>query len=423
MNHPAVKNENEIGIAEQYRKVRAFTDRIVEPLSPEDCMVQSMDDVSPMRWHIAHTTWFFETFVLKKYSDYADYDPQFNYLFNSYYNTIGKQFPRPQRGFISRPGLNEIKQYRAHVDDCMQRFLQSGNYDKNVLQTIEVGLHHEQQHQELMLTDIKHVLSCNPMLPKYCEAPFDRDGESSDDWIAVDEGMHSIGYEGEGFSFDNEAPVHQVFLNEFSIAKQLVTCGEYLKFVEDGGYQRPDHWLAHGWSTVNESGWDAPQYWVQRDDGWYQFTLAGLQPINPDWPVCHVSYLEADAYARWCGHRLPTEFEWESACGLGNEPGIALDSEPFADVLTDSGLAIHPTRSPHGMLGGLWQWTSSSYSAYPGYRPPAGAIGEYNGKFMCNQYVLRGGSVATSSDHIRGTYRNFFPAHSRWQFFGIRLAK
>ena len=196
-----------------------------------------------------------------------------------------------------------------------------------------------------------------------------------------------------------------------------------MKFVEDGGYQRPDHWLAHGWSTVNESGWDAPQYWVQRDGGWYQFTLAGLQPINPDWPVCHVSYLEADAYARWAGHRLPTEFEWESACGLGNEAGIALDSEPFADVLTDSGLAIHPTRSPEGMLGGLWQWTSSSYSAYPGYRPPAGAIGEYNGKFMCNQYVLRGGSVATSSDHIRGTYRNFFPAHSRWQFFGIRLAK
>ena len=419
MNHATTFDET--SIAGQFRKVRAFTDRIVEPLSPEDCMVQSMDDVSPARWHIAHTTWFFETFVLKDHSDYVDYDPQFNYLFNSYYNTIGKQFPRPQRGFISRPGLSEIKQYRAHVDESLQRFLQKGNYDANVLRTIEVGLHHEQQHQELMLTDIKHVLSCNPTLPKYSDVPFDRDGVVENDWEAIDEGLHSIGYDGDGFSFDNESPVHQVFLPAGKISKQLVTCGEYLKFIEDGGYQRPNHWLAAGWSTVNESGWDAPLYWVKRDDGWYQFTLGGLQPVNPNWPVSHVSYYEADAFARWAGCRLPTEFEWEVASNKFAE--TSLDNEPFADVLSDGGLTIHPTRSPQSMMGGLWQWTSSNYGAYPGYKPPEGAIGEYNGKFMCNQYVLRGGSVATSSDHIRNTYRNFFPAHSRWQFFGIRLAK
>ena len=412
----------ETNIVRQYRDVRAFTDRIVEPLSPEDCMVQSMDDVSPIRWHIAHTTWFFETFVLKPYSDYQEFDPQFNYLFNSYYNSVGKQFPRPQRGFISRPGLQQIKEYRAHVDQCMERFLASGSLDQNILPTIEVGLNHEQQHQELMLTDIKHVLSCNPTMPEYSTDPFDRDDGGDKGWIDLDEGIYPIGHECSGFSFDNEGPSHQVFLNDFSISKQLVTCGEYLKFIQDGGYQRPDHWLSLGWSTVIDNGWDAPLYWVQRDGEWYQFTLAGLVPINPDWPVCHVSYFEADAYARWNGLRLPTEFEWEAACRQWSDQTM-LNSEPFADVLAASGLAIHPTRSPQGILGGLWQWTSSSYAAYPGYRPAAGAIGEYNGKFMCNQYVLRGGSVATSSNHIRNTYRNFFPAQSRWQFFGIRLAR
>ena len=411
----------ETSIRQKYCQIREFSDKIVEPLSPEDCMVQSMDDVSPARWHIAHTTWFFETFVLKPHTEYQEFDPQFNYLFNSYYNTIGKQFPRPQRGFISRPGLQEIKNYRAHVDQHMQQFLDSGDYDEEVLKTIDVGLNHEQQHQELMLTDIKHVLSCNPTMPQYVDEPFDRDGRLDQDWIGLDEGIYNIGYSGDDFCFDNEAPGHQVFLNDCSISNQLVSCGEYLKFIEDGGYQRPEHWLSLGWSTVNEHGWDAPLYWVRHEDGWYQFTLAGLQPVNPDWPVCHVSYFEADAYARWSGYRLPTEFEWEAASQ--QTPPVSLQTEPFADVLSSSQRVIHPTRSPAGMLGGLWQWTCSSYGAYPGYRPPAGAIGEYNGKFMCNQYVLRGGSVATSSDHIRSTYRNFFPAHSRWQFFGIRLAK
>lgn len=405
----------------EYQSVRAFTDKIIEPLSAEDCMVQSMDDVSPARWHIAHTTWFFETFVLKATGKYEEYDPQFNYLFNSYYNSIGKQFPRPQRGFISRPGLDEIKAYRHHVDCQMEQGFANGVFDSKLERVIEVGLHHEQQHQELMLTDIKHVLSCNPTMPKYMDAPFDTTNNRAQTWIEIDEGLHSIGHQETGFSFDNESPRHQVFLNNAKVSGELVTCGEYLEFINDGGYQRPEHWLAMGWSAVNDKGWDAPMYWVNQNGTWYQFTLSGLHPIDMDWPVCHVSYFEADAFARWSGHRLPTEFEWEAASY--RSPQQDLTDAPFADRLIAAGNSIHPTRSPTGMLGSLWQWTSSSYAAYPGYRPPAGAIGEYNGKFMCNQYVLRGGSVATSSNHIRSTYRNFFPPDARWQFFGIRLAK
>lgn len=405
-----------------YRSVRSFTDKIIEPLSAEDCMVQSMDDVSPARWHIAHTTWFFETFVLKPTGQYEEFDPQFNYLFNSYYNSIGKQFPRPQRGFISRPGLDEIKAYRQHVDTQMQQGFESGLFDEAMQRVIEVGLHHEQQHQELMLTDIKHVLSCNPTLPKYSEAPLEATVQRAQSWIDIDEAIYSIGHDSDDtFSFDNESPRHQVFLNDTQVAERLVTCGEYLEFINDCGYQRPEHWLAMGWAAVNEQNWDAPLYWVNQSGTWHQYTLGGLQPIEMDWPVSHVSYFEADAFARWAGYRLPTEFEWETAYRM--KPQDDLSVEPFADRLMANGNSIHPTRSPNGLMGGLWQWTSSSYAAYPGYRPPAGAIGEYNGKFMCNQYVLRGGSVATSSNHIRPTYRNFFPPDARWQFFGIRLAK
>ena len=407
-------------LLQSYQQVRDFTDRIVGPLTPEDCMVQSMDDVSPTRWHIAHTTWFFETFVLKPSGSYQEYDPQFNYLFNSYYNTIGKQFPRPQRGFISRPGLEEIKNYRRHVDEHMADYIAGEPVDSKVAHVIAVGLNHEQQHQELMLTDIKHVLSCNPCMPKYQECEFDTSNSVEPGWIDIDEGIYQIGFVGDGFTFDNESPPHSVFLGDFRINKQLVSCGEYLDFMEAGGYERPEFWLSLGWSTVQQNQWDAPMYWVQKDNAWYSYTLAGLQPINLDWPVSHISYFEADAFARWSGKRLPTELEWEVACK--NNDGKIADS-PFADNLMNQSLAIHPTRSPGGLLGGVWQWTSSSYSAYPGYQPPAGAIGEYNGKFMCNQYVLRGGSVATSSDHIRPTYRNFFPADARWQFSGMRLAE
>ncbi len=403
----------------RYQQTREFTNQIVAPLTPEDCMVQSMDDVSPTRWHIAHTTWFFETFVLGRRDDYREYDPSFNYLFNSYYNTIGRQFPRPQRGFISRPGLQEIKNYRTYVDQHLIQFLAKGEFDDRTKATIEVGLNHEQQHQELMLTDIKHVLSCNPTLPTYCDWAFDDCGDPSARWVEFQAGIHEVGFNGDTFSFDNESPSHRVFLDRFRIAENLVTCGQYLEFVESGGYAKPEYWLSLGWSTVQQNHWDAPLYWTKKGDHWYQFTLAGLTPVNEDWPVCHVSYFEADAFARWAGKRLPTEFEWEVACR--SQPN-QLVAAPFADHLVANENAIHPTRSPEGMLGSVWQWTSSSYGAYPGYRPPAGAIGEYNGKFMCNQYVLRGGSVATSSHHIRPTYRNFFPADARWQFSGLRLA-
>ena len=414
-------NANAGTLMDDYRSVRQFTQQIINPLSPEDCMVQSMDDVSPTRWHIAHTTWFFETFVLKESPGYEVFDPKFNYLFNSYYNAIGKQFPRPQRGFISRPGLEQIKQYRAYVDEQMEQRFSKGDIDESVQRVIEVGLHHEQQHQELMLTDIKHVLSCNPTSPSYQEGTFDSGTGATAGWTAIEEGLYEIGHQSDGFSFDNESPRHRVFLHQAEIANQLVTCGEYLEFMKAGGYERPEYWLAMGWGTVNANGWDAPMYWVDLDGVWHQFTLNGLQPINMDWPVCHISYFEADAYARWSGARLPTEFEWETACNLVGKNDLA--NEPFADRLMSQGSTIHPTRSPGGMMGGVWQWTSSSYAAFPGYRPPAGAIGEYNGKFMINQMVLRGASTATSPGHSRATYRNFFHPYHRWQNTGIRLAK
>ncbi len=410
-------------LVEAYRTVREFSERITAPLSAEDCMVQSMDDVSPTRWHLAHTTWFFETFVLGRDPGYTVFDPTFSYLFNSYYNTIGKQFPRPRRGLVSRPGLEDIRRYRAHVDRHMVRFLEEGGYPAEVADVVRVGLNHEQQHQELMFTDIKHVLSCNPTLPRYSDAPFAASRAKSGAWQRIAEGVHEVGSDGSGFAFDNESPRHRVYLHECEIARDLVTCGEFIEFIEDGGYRRPDHWLSLGWGTVSEQGWDAPMYWVRKDGQWMQFTLSGLVPVDPDWPVCHVSYLEADAYARWAGHRLPTEFEWEVASVALDDAGIDPVGRPFADILLDANRALHPVRSPDGLTGSVWQWTSSSYAAYPGYRPPPGAIGEYNGKFMCNQYVLRGGSVATSSSHIRGTYRNFFPAEARWQFSGIRLAR
>jgi ergothioneine biosynthesis protein EgtB len=412
-----------------YQRIRQFSDQIAAPLSPEDCMVQSMADVSPTRWHLAHTTWFFETFVLAKLEHFSGFDPQFNYLFNSYYNRVGKQFPRPQRGLISRPGLERIREYRRFVDSQMIDLLQSADLHGNLVQTIRTGLNHEQQHQELMLTDIKHVLSCNPTYPVYGGDEFyDSPGVATPEWMSVPEGLYEVGHGGEGFAFDNEAPRHRVFLPEFALATEAVTCGQYIEFIEDGGYQRPDHWLSLGWATVCEQGWDAPLYWFKQDDRWMQFTLAGLHEVDLRWPACHLSYFEADAFARWAGMRLPTEQEWEVA--LENlEPNAAGVELQFADTLLAQHSVIHPTgavspaETTARMLGCVWEWTSSSYAAYPGYRPPAGAIGEYNGKFMCNQYVLRGGSCASSSDHIRPTYRNFFPPAARWQFSGLRLAK
>jgi ergothioneine biosynthesis protein EgtB len=379
---------------------------------------------------MAHTTWFFETFVLASFPKYQVFDERFKYLFNSYYNAVGDQFPRAQRGTISRPGLQETLEYRRHVDNAMGEFLESAQPEERLSATIEIGLNHEQQHQELMLTDIKHALSCNPTLPVY-EAGVLAAGIRNDcEWNSFREGIVQVGHRGGSFGFDNESPRHRVLLHDYSIAKRCVSAGEFIEFIDDGGYERPDHWLSLGWNSVQSNAWSAPLYWVKHNRQWMVYTLAGLVPVDRNWPVCHISYFEADAFARWAGYRLPTEFEWEHACEMelsntGTSTKPSVHTRQFADCLLVDGQAVHPTGGdPAGnMLGGVWEWTSSSYGAYPGYAAPDGALGEYNGKFMCNQYVLRGGSVATSSSHIRSTYRNFFGPDARWQFSGFRLAR
>ncbi len=409
------------GLLQQYQKVRCFTERICEPLEPEDYVVQSMPDVSPTKWHLAHTSWFFETFVLSSaLPDYHPFHPMYSYLFNSYYNAVGERHARPQRGLLTRPTVAEIYRYRAHVDACMQELLAGADAARlaPLAPIVELGLHHEQQHQELLLTDLKHVLACNPLRPAYREAAPDAAGDAPPiGWQAHSGGIGWLGYNGAGFCFDNELPRHRVYLEPFRLATRLVTNAEYLAFMADGGYEWPELWLSDGWNTVNAQGWRAPLYWEQRDGAWWLQTLAGPRPVAPAEPVCHVSYYEADAYARWAGARLPTEAEWETAAGGLPLAGNFVESERF-----------HPAPAPVGgpglqqMYGDVWEWTASAYSPYPGFRPSAGALGEYNGKFMCSQLVLRGGSCATSASHIRASYRNFFPPDARWQFSGIRLA-
>ena len=412
-------------LAERFRTVRRFTEELAEPLSAEDCAVQSMPDVSPTRWHLAHTTWFFDTFLLSQKSGYRAFDTMYAYLFNSYYNVVGNQFPRSQRGLITRPGLAEVMEYRRHVDAQMMNLLTSEDGQiERLAEVTEIGIQHEQQHQELILTDIKHVLSHSPLRPTYRQGTFaGGDDEVLSKWNAYDEGIYWIGHEGDDFCFDNEQPRHRAFLERFQLASQLVTCGDYLRFIEDGGYDRPELWLSLGWDTARQHEWESPLYWYRDDGQWFEFTLAGPVPIDPDRPVCHVSYFEADAFARWADARLPTESEWEIVSS-----DVPIEGR-FADQLWTHNRAIHPCRedpdlnSVPSMFGNVWQWTASPYTPYPGYQPPRGALGEYNGKFMCNQYVLRGGSCATSSSHIRSTYRNFFPPEARWQFTGIRLCR
>lgn len=410
-------------LRQRFETTRQFTEQLCAPLSAEDCAIQSMPEVSPTRWHLAHTTWFFETFVLAKLNGYRPFHPAFESLFNSYYNTIGEQFPRRNRGLLSRPGLDEIWDYRRHVDQRISELL-ADNDEVELLQAIELGIQHEQQHQELILTDVKHVLSCNPLFPVYRDVPVTPPVVASPPkWIGFDGGVHMIGHDGEGFAYDNETPRHREFVEEFTIADRPVNCDEYLQFVDDGGYRRPEFWLSAGWQTVCDECWQAPLYWHLRDDCWWQFTLAGLRPIESAEPVCHVSYFEADAFARWSGARLPTEAEWEIA-----SDGVAVVGN-FADTLLGAGEPLHPLApiaQPEGhprMFGDVWQWTASPYTPYPKYKAPDGALGEYNGKFMCNQFVLRGGSCATSKSHIRRTYRNFFLPEARWQFTGIRLGR
>ena len=409
-------------LLQRYQAIREFSECLAAPLTPEDCVIQSMPDVSPTRWHLAHTTWFFETFALKNEAGYKPFDSLFEYLFNSYYNGIGEPFPRARRGLISRPSVAEVFAYRHSVDREMQRRLECETFSGDALDIIALGLQHEQQHQELMLTDIKHVLSCNPLDPAYVDRPLGPGRRERRRFIEFNGGLHEIGHAGEGFAFDNESPRHRVHLEDFALASELVTAVDYLEFMEDGGYSRPELWLSLGWQTVTEQNWRAPLYWRREGDRWFHFTLGGLHEVDVALPVCHVSYFEGDAYARWAKARLPTEAEWEVAAEQVPVTGN------FAQDPLESKTAIHPgplnpQRSTLNLFGDVWEWTASPYAPYPGYAPPDGALGEYNGKFMCNQYVLRGGSCATPPGHIRRTYRNFFPPEARWQFSGIRLAR
>ena len=390
-----------------YCEVRDRTEALASPLGPEDQVVQSMPDCSPTKWHRAHTTWFFEEFVLTEAgTGHQVVNPEHRFLFNSYYESVGDRHPRPRRGLITRPTVTEVGRYRRRVDDSMVSLL-DGDVPDPVRDLVELGLHHEEQHQELLLMDAKHLLFQNPLRPAYSPTapePGTSPVGRRPGWINHDGGLVEVGHGGPGFGFDNESPRHAAHLSAFALADRLVTCGEWLEFMDDGGYRRPDLWLSDGWAAVNDHGWDAPLYWdtaAGTSDSWEVFTLAGRQPLHPAQPVVHVSLYEADAYARWRGARLPTEIEWE-----------AVASNRWSGTGTD----------PFQFQGSAWQWTASAYLAYPGFRPAAGAVGEYNGKFMVNQHVLRGGCCATPLGHSRPTYRNFYPPGSQWMFAGVRLA-
>jgi ergothioneine biosynthesis protein EgtB len=412
-------------LADKFRAIRRTSDVLCEPLEPEDCCIQSMPDVSPTKWHLAHTSWFFETFVLKPaLPGFRSPNPQYEYLFNSYYNAVGRQYARPARGLLSRPTLAKVMDYRGHIDEAMDDLFT--NYlasepNQALRAVIELGMHHEQQHQELMLMDIKHVFFCNPLRPAYRDLPSTLEDDVPPlQWIRYNGELQSMGHDGLGFAFDNETPQHRAYVESFKIADRLITCGEYLEFMEDRGYERPELWLSDAWNIIQTRGWSAPLYWECEDRKWRIMTLGGMRDLNPSEPVCHVSYYEADAYARWMDCWLPRESVWETVAS----------SLPIQGNFREEDL-LHPAPLPSQngtgslaqMFGDVWEWTCSPYSAYPGFRAKDGALGEYNGKFMCNQVVLRGGSCATPISHIRATYRNFFPPDARWPFTGIRLTK
>jgi ergothioneine biosynthesis protein EgtB len=413
--------ESAAEIQQRYAEVRVYTERLAEPLSPEDQTVQSMPDVSPTKWHRAHVTWFFETFVLAgNEPDFAPFQAEYWFLFNSYYEAVGPRHDRPMRGVISRPGAHDVGRYRQNVDDRFAQLvdrLDGGSLEK-VWPTIELGFHHEQQHQELLLMDIKHVLSLNPLQPVYGGTRPRRAEPDRLGWVEFDGGLVEVGHDGAGFSFDNELPRHPEWLAPFRLADRLVTNAEWLEFMADGGYQRPELWLSDGWAQVKAEGWRAPLYWRELDGVWMEHTLHGTWPVNPGVPVCHVSHYEADAFATWAGRRLATESEWEHAAAT-QVPTVGADSASDAFHPRVAGASGGGLRQ---MLGDCWEWTSSAYLPYPGFHPADGAIGEYNGKFMSNQMVLRGGCALTPPGHARIPYRNFFPPSARWPMTGVRLA-
>ena len=407
------------GLAARYRAVRRETEMLVAPLSAEDQVVQSMPDASPAKWHCAHTTWFFETFVLARIPGYRAFDERYAYLFNSYYEAVGPRHARPLRGLLTRPGLDDVRNYRDYVDARVNALLEDDAVSPGVASLVELGLQHEQQHQELILTDILHAFSLNSLLPAYAASrTFPSRSGTAGKFIPVQGGIVEVGHDGGGFAFDNEGPRHEALLQSFALFDRLVTNEEWLEFISSGGYDDPAHWLADGWRCAREEGWHAPLYWRKRDDIWHTITLAGPSVVDLSAPVCHISYYEADAFARWRGKRLPTEFEWENAVrsfGEQRQNGNFREQGFLRPVPSEAGR--------RQFFGDAWEWTQSAYAPYPGYCPPEGAVGEYNGKFMVNQMVLRGGSCVSSQDHLRATYRNFFYPHQRWQFSSLRLAE
>jgi ergothioneine biosynthesis protein EgtB len=417
----AASNRGEImALRDAYQRIRAESEALAARLSAEDQTVQSMDDASPTKWHLAHTTWFFETLILQPLlRGYSAFDERFAFLFNSYYEALGARHPRPARGLLTRPTSAEVHAYRRHVDDAVLALLDDSSIAADKLaELFRLGLNHEQQHQELILTDIKHAFSLNPLKPRYAApAPAAVEVSTPLKWVSLPGGIVEIGHDGLGFAFDNEKPRHKVVVRPFRLATRLVTCAEFSAFIADGGYRRPEFWLSDGWALANRENWTAPLYWQDNEEAPQLFTLYGVSVRNPHEPVAHVSFYEAAAYATWAGKRLPTEFEWEHAASALPLAGNFLEDHYF-----------HP-RSASGnaglmqMFGDAWEWTRSAYDPYPGFRPFDGTLSEYNGKFMIGQMVLRGGSCATPRDHIRPTYRNFFPPAARWQFTGIRLAE
>ncbi|WP_132994254.1 ergothioneine biosynthesis protein EgtB [Gordonia zhaorongruii] len=401
----------------RFHDVRTLTDALTSRLSAEDQTPQSMTEASPAKWHRAHATWFFEEFVLRRTPDYIAYDETYRYLFNSYYEAVGDRHPRPDRGLVTRPGVDDIAEYRHHVDTAMNGALSRGTLDDEALELVELGCNHEQQHQELLLMDIKHLFSTVPLTPGPVYVDREPDAPQACrplSWHPVEGGIARIGATGPGFAYDNEGPQHRVFLEDFEIASRPVTNADWMQFVADDGYRRPELWLSDGWAHIGQARWRAPGYWHPDGDGvWTTFTLSGRRPVVPDEPVVHVSFYEADAYARWAGARLPTEFEWEvAAAQFGADRGELLDPN-----------RCHPRSAGTAMVGDVWEWTASAYLPYPGFIPANGAVGEYNGKFMSDHHVLRGASAVTPRGHERTTYRNFFPARSRWAFSGLRLAR